>query len=353
MSLVQSYTHLKDRPRADQALALLQRVASLVKPVMRKHGWKLPTLAEFFPENPALVGLNVNGGEKICLRLRPPHSPDRFYEEEQIVLVMLHELTHNVHGPHNQDFYNFLSGLEKEWDELKRTGYSGEGFHSDGRRLGVGTSHNIPPHQARLKALEAAEKRKRLGEMMASGGRLGGRRQNKTLRELAAEAAERRALDDKSCGSGVEARIEVERAAQQSVVHDATEVESNGPIEIVVPPRPPATSAERRQTGSPDGITVGPRLRNVAASSRYTYSAPPSAQSLAPTLAPGQWSCVACTFINEQLALQCLACTTQRPTPLTNGWTCLTCGEEGMEHTFWTCRYCGSVKADSSAASMR
>ena len=53
----------------------------------------------------------------------------------------------------------------------------------------MGTSHNIPPHQARLKALEAAEKRKRMGEMMASGGRLGGRKQYKTLRELAAEVS--------------------------------------------------------------------------------------------------------------------------------------------------------------------
>ena len=53
---VQSFTHLKDKPNADQALKLLQRTASLVKPIMRKHGWVLPVLSEFFPENPNLLG---------------------------------------------------------------------------------------------------------------------------------------------------------------------------------------------------------------------------------------------------------------------------------------------------------
>jgi hypothetical protein len=53
---VLSYTHLKDRPRSDQALPMLQKVASLVKPIMRKHSWVLPVLSEFFPESQNLVG---------------------------------------------------------------------------------------------------------------------------------------------------------------------------------------------------------------------------------------------------------------------------------------------------------
>ena len=56
---VKSFTHLKDRPNADKALPLLQRIASLVKPVMRKHSWALPVLSEFFPEDPNLLGESV------------------------------------------------------------------------------------------------------------------------------------------------------------------------------------------------------------------------------------------------------------------------------------------------------
>jgi len=110
-TFVKSFTHLKDRPKADRALPMLQRVASLVKPIMRKHGWVLPVLAEFFPEEHNLVGLNINGGQKILLRLRPAYAPDTFYDVEDVVLVMLHELTHNVHGPHDEKFYKYLSGL--------------------------------------------------------------------------------------------------------------------------------------------------------------------------------------------------------------------------------------------------
>lgn len=53
---VLSYEHLKGRPRSDQALTLLQWVASRVKPIMRKHGWRLPVLAEFFPDSSGLIG---------------------------------------------------------------------------------------------------------------------------------------------------------------------------------------------------------------------------------------------------------------------------------------------------------
>lgn len=53
---MQSFTHLKDMPRASAALELLKKVATLVKPIMREHGWVLPVLAEFFPDNPSLLG---------------------------------------------------------------------------------------------------------------------------------------------------------------------------------------------------------------------------------------------------------------------------------------------------------
>lgn len=55
-TFVKSLTHLNDMPKADRALSMLQRVASLVKPIMRKHGWVLPALAEFFPDSPNLLG---------------------------------------------------------------------------------------------------------------------------------------------------------------------------------------------------------------------------------------------------------------------------------------------------------
>ena len=74
---------------------------------------------------------------------------------------------------------------------MKKSGYSGEGFYSKGHRLGQGVSHDLPPHIARTKALEAAEKRRRIGVMMSGSRRLGGAGNagNKSPRELAAEVS--------------------------------------------------------------------------------------------------------------------------------------------------------------------
>jgi hypothetical protein len=57
MSLVKSFTHLKDKPHGEKALEMLHRVASLVKPIMRARGWTLPVLSEFFPSDPSLLGM--------------------------------------------------------------------------------------------------------------------------------------------------------------------------------------------------------------------------------------------------------------------------------------------------------
>ncbi|KAK7686699.1 hypothetical protein QCA50_010299 [Cerrena zonata] len=233
-TFVKSFTHLKDRPKQDQALLLLQRIASLVKPVMRKRGWVLPVLSEFFPESPNLLGLNVNAGQKILIRLRPPFAPDTFYDEDDLVHTMLHELTHNVHGPHDQQFYKYLAGLEEEFESLKRGGYDGEGFFSKGHRVGQNVAHDLPPHLAKAKALEAAEKRRKVSQVLGGPKRLGGgiRNGNKSPRELAAEAAERRIRDERACGSGEEAIRETEKAAREGIVNDVIDLTGDSEDEI-------------------------------------------------------------------------------------------------------------------------
>ena len=79
-----------------------------------------------------------------------------------------------MHGPHDEKFYKFLAELEDEYDALQRSGYAGEGFFSPGHRLGTGVSHDLPPHLARVRALEAAERRRRTETLTRGGGRLGG-----------------------------------------------------------------------------------------------------------------------------------------------------------------------------------
>lgn len=88
-------------------------------------------------------------------------------------MFSLLKLTHNVHGPHDQQFYKYLAGLEREYDDLQRTGYAGEGFYAPGERLGKDVSHNIPMTEAKRRAREAAERR---AKTAGSGvNRLGGK----------------------------------------------------------------------------------------------------------------------------------------------------------------------------------
>lgn len=55
-ALIGSYLHLKSLPRAAEALHAIHKIASLVKPIMRTHNWKVGTLAEFFPGQQNLLG---------------------------------------------------------------------------------------------------------------------------------------------------------------------------------------------------------------------------------------------------------------------------------------------------------
>ncbi|TKY60233.1 Zinc ion binding isoform 2 [Spatholobus suberectus] len=50
------------------------------------------------------------------LRLRRPNRDWDFYPFDEVLDMMLHELCHNVHGPHNASFYSSGMNLEREVD---------------------------------------------------------------------------------------------------------------------------------------------------------------------------------------------------------------------------------------------
>ncbi len=60
-------------------------------------------------------GLNTNGGggrtSEIKIRLRPHKSDSSFFPYEHLIGTMLHELVHNVQGPHNAVFYKLLDEI--------------------------------------------------------------------------------------------------------------------------------------------------------------------------------------------------------------------------------------------------
>ncbi|KAK3354637.1 WLM domain-containing protein [Neurospora tetraspora] len=201
--LVLSYSHLHHLPQPSSALHLLKKIASLVKPLMRARGWRVRELGEFYPEQENLLGLNINRGAKILLRLRYPSDKSLFLPVEQVTDTMLHELAHIVHGPHDGKFHALWNQLRDEHEGLVMKGYTGEGFLSEGRRLGGSSRGRIPMHEARRLAREQAEKRKVQTTLSAgSGQRLGGARPRpgEDIRRVIVEAVERRNKTLKGCG---------------------------------------------------------------------------------------------------------------------------------------------------------
>lgn len=205
-ALFSSYEHLQGLPRGDAALTMLRKVASLVKPIMRKRNWHVQILAEFLPPEQRLLGLNINRGFKICIRLRYHNNPDLFLPMEHVVDTMLHELSHNVWGEHDSRFHALWEELRDEHETLVRKGYTGEGFLSAGHRLGGGRADVPSLHETRRLARASAEKRRAQNKLTkGSGQRLGGtplHLQGGDVRKVIADQVTRRNTINIGCASG-------------------------------------------------------------------------------------------------------------------------------------------------------
>lgn len=273
----------------NEAKELLEKVAKQVEPIMRKRRWKVHVLSEFCPENPGLLGLNVGGGAEVKIRLRSPFNELEFLPYNQILDTMLHELCHNVHGPHNADFYNLLDEIRKECEQ---------GFDLPGRRLG-GYTRQPPLSSLRQSALAAAENRAKRGSLFPSGPRrIGGDSNMKSALspvQAAAMAAERRMQDDLWCAS-----------------------RSSGSNGV------PETSKSSESVGVPE--TIKPSII-IAEKSPETSVAPTSSQESRD--AAVMWQCGVCTLTNQSLALMCEACGNakhdSRATKKQNVWSCKFC----------------------------
>ncbi|EGN97036.1 hypothetical protein SERLA73DRAFT_185329 [Serpula lacrymans var. lacrymans S7.3] len=108
-------------PKPETALSLLTRLSNDqgIRHVMHKHEFSVGLLTELAPhEHPGLLGLNVNGGQEIKLRLRT-NDYDGFRDYRTIRRVLCHELTHNVWSDHDDNFKELNSKLNREVVEFE------------------------------------------------------------------------------------------------------------------------------------------------------------------------------------------------------------------------------------------
>lgn len=351
---------------------MLQKIASMVKPIMRLRNWRVGVLAEFFPREANLLGLNENRGQRILLRLRYPGDETQFLPLENVVDTMLHELSHIVHGPHDQAFHALWDKLRDEHESLVRKGYTGEGFLGKGNRLG---GNRVPVGEIKRQARAAAEKRREMARLaQGSGQKLGGQGilRGQNAREIIAAAAERRNRIERGCASATEkGRMIIQEEASKKDKVTTTKAEqqdendaalmqayidmiqeeeaqlfgtgyvppsqenpiggyrsSNTPGNDTIPPvdtrllREQQLQIERELDQSRSGSYSKPEPAPIAPSlpPRTTYDRPPPpppARAQAPTpKLPEQeetWTCEICTLINPMQYLMCGACETERP----------------------------------------
>ena len=348
--LVNNFEHLSEKRRAAEALEKLKKIASLVKPLMRQRDWRVGTLAEFYPSEHNLLGLNINQGQKICLRLRYPGDDTQFLPIENVVDTMLHELAHNVHGPHDQHFHALWDKLRDEHEALLRKGYTGEGFLGKGQRLG---GQRMPMSEARRQARAAAERRKTL--TAGSGQRLGGAGigRGQDPRKVIADAIQKRLKIEKGCASNTDRGRQIareEEVKKDKVTRTTIDHEDEDEAAVMQAYIELIQEDEKQQLGkdyiapsqsNPAGVKAVPSSpstllkqqqeieknlqvsRSGTTTPQQTFTPPPgpppkkqrpvTPPEPVPPPAPSTWTCEICTLINPLNFLTCDACSTERP----------------------------------------
>jgi DNA-dependent metalloprotease WSS1 len=266
---------------------------------------------------------------------------------ESLMDTMLHELCHNVFTDHNEKFYGLFDEVKRDWELLSSKGYQGEGFFSQGQRLGSGHMFYKPnsaiattaSDRRRIKDVAegrgitiGAEGRRsgggpqtitvQEGRRLAEGGNIN---QDADPRQLAAMAALKRARDkdQQRCGArqpGAIMKREYERAQR-----DGT------------------------KTLAPDIDKVIPVHNLSDASSTTAKSLGPSTNGL-----QSHWACLRCTFLNPPLYLSCQICQEERklgdmpnnhisiPDEFAVSWDCQVCTFKNEDVKDGKCVVCGT-----------
>lgn len=289
-------------------------------------------------------------------------------------------------------------------------GYTGEGFLSEGKRLG---GQQVPLHEARRRARAAAEKRRTL--TAGSGQKLGGAPvfRGTHIRKVTADAAQRRIDVTKGCASGTSEGERLvgevskngfttkaeedddanDRAIMQAYIELIQEEEKEQYGESYAPPSAANPAGPRSSLAT--SAATSKAIEDTSGSGAQLSPSGPAAVSVADdgNLGSESWACPVCTLVNPETFLCCNACGSERPqttTPADSaelpsrsfsarptqprqtsnprkrpgsaiealakleknaqkapiGWVCHSCSTF-MESHWWTCSACGTMKRSS------
>ncbi|KAI1065724.1 hypothetical protein LB507_001139 [Fusarium sp. FIESC RH6] len=147
------YTFLQVKPLAglpnpERSQKLLMRLKEDpgIRAAMLKHKYTVGLLTEMEPLSytqethegtSRILGLNRNKGEVIELRLRTD-AYDGYRDYKTIRKTLCHELAHNIHGPHDRNFWDLCHQIEREVD-------AGD-WKSGGHTIGETSRYTVSGH---------------------------------------------------------------------------------------------------------------------------------------------------------------------------------------------------------------
>lgn len=204
---IAEFKELQKLPKAGEARNILQQLIRVVSPILIRRQWYVASLKEFYPKNQSLLGMNVNRGACILVRLRSSKSSESFLPWHSILGTMIHELVHNEIGSHSAQFYQLMDELwnevEKDPSSFSNSTETPHQYNFDGKfqRIG-GFNKGTNPF---ILAAEAALRRKQ--RATAGCGCAADQQQTQegsssglSLKERMAEAALKRASANNSSG---------------------------------------------------------------------------------------------------------------------------------------------------------
>ena len=290
------------------------------------------SLLEFLPSNPNLLGLNVNKGMVIKIRLRPAHGGDQdFLDFNDLLGTMLHELVHISRSPHDAVFYKLLDEL---WDEYES---EIDSRIPDGSVVG---GRQMSDLEAKRIQIMSAEKRAALAKVMipAGGRRLGGHggsHRPKDLRQAILDAAERRARDSKWCGEdhGNDDDGKLDDSYDEIVAvvgagpsnpslgkRSSMPSKSNGKSNSASKPLPPQpkkrvlkeSGRNKEKSDTPEVIILDSSDDEQGGPTSSTMLGKKKPRTENTQQQHLEWTCRVCTLINKPVFLACDACANPR-----------------------------------------
>ncbi|GKY94985.1 hypothetical protein MPSEU_000463100 [Mayamaea pseudoterrestris] len=119
---------LPNLPDQDVARDILTKLANDpgILACLQRHQWSVGALAELYPDGNVgqsavcVMGLNENKGQRILLRVRTDDLKG-FRKMTSIRKVLYHELAHNVHSEHDDEFFKLMRVIERECTSMDWT----------------------------------------------------------------------------------------------------------------------------------------------------------------------------------------------------------------------------------------